>query len=432
MPFEARGEPHAGIVAYMSIVLLALGSRGDVQPLAALAGALSRHGQDVAVVGIEEYADLVHGLGARFIPVPGSLADAVQRGPIRDRLGTTMVGQAVLLNRWISGLAPAFAGAVIAQVQPGDVVISGVFTRGVAAALASARGCRVATIVYTGQPVTLQPESFCFQRFFTGWRPYDILGACFTWQLATALGASLTRSTRRTLGLPKLGFSAVAADADRHPVILAADPLLVPPAPDWAQNVHQTGYLAPPPSPFSPPPDLAAFMERRPVYVGFGSLTQFTSPADTQVLASASRLAGRPVLTLTRDDMRPGEIAPGVLAIEGAPFDWLFPRVAGVVHHGGSGTTQEALRSAVPSAAIPIGVDQPYHARRMHALGVGPAPLPHRRLSAQTLASLITEMLDSPRAAVYGQRAREVAQTCRAEDGVGKTVALLDRLGHLD
>lgn len=416
----------------MSIVLLALGSRGDVQPLAALAGALARHGQDAAVVGIEEYADLVAGLGARFIPVSGSLADAVQRGPIRDRLGTTTVGQAVLLNRWVSGLAPAFVDAVTEQVRPGDVVLSGVLTRGVAAALASARNCRVGTIVYTGQPVTLQRESFCFRQFFTGWRPYDLRGARLTWQLATALSATLTRRARTTLGLPALGFAQLAADADRHPVIVAADPLLVPPAPDWPEGVHQTGYLAPPPSEFSPAPDLAAFIQRRPVYVGFGSLTQFTSSSDTGILAAASRRAGRPVITLTRDDMRPGEIAPGVLAIRGVPFDWLFPHVEGVVHHGGSGTTQEALRSGVPSAAIPIGVDQPYHAGRMHALGVGPAPLSHRRLSPESLAALMTEMLDSPRTPGYRQRAAEVAEACRAQDGVEATVALLNRLGYLD
>ncbi|WP_168582772.1 glycosyltransferase [Gephyromycinifex aptenodytis] len=415
----------------MTFVLLALGSRGDVQPLATLAGALSSRGHDALVIGIEEYAGLAAQVGARFVPVPGSLSDAVARGPIRDRLGASMIGQAVLLNRWLTGLAPGFLRAVLDHVGPGDVVLSGVLTRGAAAALADARGCRAATIVYTGQPVTLHPQSFCFASYFTGFTPYDRWGARFTWKLATALGRTLTTRARSQLGLPGLGFNAVAADADRHPTIVAADPLLVPPAPDWAPNVHQSGYLAPPPRPYTPNRDLAELLDRRPVYVGFGSLTQFTSAADTQTLVAAAALSGRPILTLAPAGAAPGFIASNVYAMSGVPFDWLFPRVAGAIHHGGSGTSQEALRSGVPCAVIPIGVDQPYHAERLHRLGLGPAPLSHRRLTGANLAHLITDMLDSPRTPGYQQRARDLGHASRQRDGVGATITVLDQLGYL-
>ena len=65
----------------MGVVLLALGSRGDVQPMAVLAGALQRRGIDARVVALAEYADLVADHGAGFVPVPGRLADALTRTP---------------------------------------------------------------------------------------------------------------------------------------------------------------------------------------------------------------------------------------------------------------------------------------------------------------------------------------------------------------
>lgn len=415
----------------MTVVLLAVGSRGDVQPLAVLAGALCRQGADVAVVALEEYADLVieFGQGARVVPVAGRLEDAVRRGGLRDALGSTSVGQLVLLKRWVAGFADSVLHAVLAETRPGDTVVSGVLSRGVAAALATARGCRAATIVYTGQPPTLRHESYLFPHYLTGWRPYDTWGTRFSWEVSTSIGSVLTREARRRLALPPLGWRDVSRDADRHPTIVAASPILVPPAPDWAAEVHQSGYLAPPSRPAAPGSEAADFLSGPPpVYVGFGSLTRFTSADDLEVLASAARRARHPVITLAQAGMEEGLIAPGLFATRAVPFDWLFTQVAATIHHGGAGTTHEALRSGVPSAVIPIGVDQPYHAGRLHALGVGPASLPHRRLCADRLAALIEEVLDSPRAERYRRRALEVGASARAEDGVAGTVELMRRL----
>lgn len=101
--------------------------------------------------------------------------------------------------------------------------------------------------------------------------------------------------------------------------------------------------------------------------------------------------------------------------------------MAGIVHHGGAGTTYAALRAGVPSVAVPFGVDQPYHAERIHALGVGPRPLPVQRLSAARLAGLLLRLTEGP----YAARAAEMGRLARAEDGLGESVALFDRLGML-
>ena len=142
----------------MGVVLFAVGSRGDVQPLACVAGRLRRRGVDVSVIGLAEYAGIVDDLGegARFVPIEADLASAVRRGGLKDVLGSTSFGQVSLLRKWVAGLADSFVEAALREVTPGDTIVSGVLSRGVAAALASARGCRAATIVYTAQPPTMQ------------------------------------------------------------------------------------------------------------------------------------------------------------------------------------------------------------------------------------------------------------------------------------
>ena len=102
------------------------------------------------------------------------------------------------------------------------------------------------------------------------------------------------------------------------------------------------------------------------------------------------------------------------MMVDSVPFAWLFPRVAAVVHHGGAGTTSAGLRAGVPSVVVPFFGDQPYWGQRVADLGVGPAPIPRKKLTAERLAQAIqTAVTDQ---AMRG-RAAELGAKIRAEDG---------------
>ena len=75
--------------------------------------------------------------------------------------------------------------------------------------------------------------------------------------------------------------------------------------------------------------------------------------------------------------------------VDAVPFSWLFPRVAAVVHHGGAGTTSAGLRAGVPSVVVPFFGDQPFWGQRVADLGVGPEPIPRKKLTAERLAQAI-------------------------------------------
>jgi sterol 3beta-glucosyltransferase len=113
-----------------------------------------------------------------------------------------------------------------------------------------------------------------------------------------------------------------------------------------------------------------------------------------------------------------------VFKVEDAPYDWLFPRMAAVVHHGGAGTTGAGLRAGKPTVICPFVADQPFWGRRVAALGAGPPPIPQRRLTADNLASAIRQAVED---AVMRKRAADLGEKIQPEDGVGQAVSLIEK-----
>jgi sterol 3beta-glucosyltransferase len=108
-----------------------------------------------------------------------------------------------------------------------------------------------------------------------------------------------------------------------------------------------------------------------------------------------------------------------VYALDAAPHDWLFPQMAAVVHHGGAGTTAAGLRAGTPNVICPFFGDQPFWGGRVAALGVGPQPIPQRRLTPERLAQAIRTAVSD---AALRRRAAALGATLRQEDGVSQAV----------
>lgn len=408
----------------MAVVLLALGSRGDVQPMSVLAGELTRRGVPARVVASREYRALVEERGAEFVPVDISVSDVVAQSRNRRLLLSTLAGQGMMLRSWVRQARESFAEAVTSAVNPGDTVVSGILAATAGVSAAEGNGGRAVTMLFTGQYPTAHRESHCFERWYRRSRRYNEWGARVSWRGAASLGTSLAAPIRRRLGLPRMGEGALVRRLDEHPILLAASPLLVPPAPDWPAHHHQTGHIVDPTvTPI--PADLADFLTTSPVFVGVGSFTDATGAEGLDILADAARRAGRPIVTLAPAPHLAGRRSEHLFAATGVNLDELFPRVAGVVHHAGAGTAHAALRSGRPSVGVPLGVDQPYHADRLHRLGLGPAPVKFTRLTPERLAVLIDELVASPRTPGYEARAAELAARARAEDGLAETVDFL-------
>jgi sterol 3beta-glucosyltransferase len=198
---------------------------------------------------------------------------------------------------------------------------------------------------------------------------------------------------------------------------------------DWPPSQYITGFwFLDEETQWQPPDDVRAFIAAwpAPVYVGFGSATGSDAQRLTQMIVDALRQTGqRGIIAQGWAGLHASDLPGSIYQLTSAPHSWLFPRVAGVVHHGGAGTTAAGLRAGVPSFLIPHFADQPYWARRVNELGVGPMPVSRNKLTVQALAHGIEQMVNDnemrARAAVLGQK-------IRAEDGVAKAVSLIDQL----
>jgi sterol 3beta-glucosyltransferase len=198
---------------------------------------------------------------------------------------------------------------------------------------------------------------------------------------------------------------------------------------DWNPNLNVTGYwFLDAAADWQPPADLVDFLRSGdpPVYIGFGSMgNKNRAKESTEIALEALSVCGkRGVLvsgwnSLSEDIKMPDT----VYLIKDVPHSWLFPQMAAVVHHGGAGTTAAGLRAGVPSVIVPHGMDQPMWGQRVAEMGVGAAPIPRKKLTAENLANAITFSLQTD----VQNRARELGEKISQENGIARAVELINQ-----
>jgi sterol 3beta-glucosyltransferase len=198
---------------------------------------------------------------------------------------------------------------------------------------------------------------------------------------------------------------------------------------DWPPSAVTTGYwFLDTPKEWRPPSTLSDFIAAGdpPVYVGFGSMSGNRAGRRAEIVVDALRQAKvRGVLATGWGGLEPAALPAAMHAVSDVPHDWLFPRMAAVVHHGGAGTTAAGLRAGRPTVVCPFIADQPFWGRRVHALGAGPAPIPQKKLTAQNLAAAIREAVNS---VAIREAARAIGEKIRNEDGIAVAVEHIERI----
>jgi UDP:flavonoid glycosyltransferase YjiC (YdhE family) len=378
----------------MRVLMVAWGSRGDVQPYLALGRGLARAGYRVTVAAATDFEPLVKAADLGFAPFDISL-DASQDPVIRRWLTGSDQPWRELANMRaaVERFAPVFADGVVAALGQADALVCGLLSIPALQPWARREGRPlVAAVLQPGVP-TRRGTSLLHPA-----RPSatSSLNLASGWVQLLAMNQTLSpavRAVHRRLELPAGRARDHIRAVTRTPTVLGASPLVVPPAPDWPAQLDVTGYwVQPVPAGYRPPPLLAEFLSAGtpPLYLGFGSMPLADPDAMRELVAQA--LPGRRLVLGGGLHQGPEEVATlgdETVSVAGVPHEWLFPRTAGVVCHGGAGTTAAALRSGVPVAVVPHMGDQAYWGRRVHELGLGPAPVPLSALTAGRLAGLV-------------------------------------------
>ncbi|MFB9907716.1 glycosyltransferase [Allokutzneria oryzae] len=400
----------------MRVLLSTIGSRGDVQPVVALAAQVKALGHDARVCAPPDFRDQVEGLGIPFTPVGPELRST---GKARPAAGPLTPEQ----RRWMveASLAGQFE-AVTAAAEGCDVIVAGGYLLLAARTVAERMGVRYVMASYC--PAFLPSPHHAPPVYpMLGQEPADGTVDNLTLWARDAQRWNDTWGTplnahRASAGLPPV--TDVRSHLYTDTPWLAADPTLGPwPTPAELDVVQTGAWILPDERPLSA--ELEAFLDagEPPVYFGFGSIG--APQALSKNMIEAARALGRRAIVLRGwADLELPDDEPDCLSIGEVNQQALFQRVAAVVHHGGAGTTTAAARAGAPQVVIPQHVDQHYWAQRVHDLGIGTAHAPGAP-TADSLTEALARALEPDLAA----RAKAVAPAVRTDGAVAAARLLI-------
>ena len=354
----------------MRIVIIAMGSRGDVQPYVALGKGLHSAGHQVRLMTHDAFEQLVTGHGLEFWIARGNVQAIAESEEMQALLEkgnflainayTAKAAQKAALE-WAEDGLSACAGA--------DLLIAGIGGLFIGLSLAEKLHLPLIQAYYVPFTPTREISGALLPRPVPDWlnRLSHHAVRQIMWQGARKAD-NLAR--QQVLGSPKAPFFGPFGSRQTRglPILYGFSPAVIAPPADWPVEAQVTGnWFLEAEADWSPPPALVDFLDAgaSPVYVGFGSMTN-RKPEETAVLvmAALAKTGQRAVLLSGWGGLQAADLPDNVFMLKAAPHDWLFPRMAAVVHHGGAGTTAAGLRAGVPSIIVPFFADQPFWGRQ--------------------------------------------------------------------
>jgi sterol 3beta-glucosyltransferase len=415
----------------MNITILTIGSRGDVQPFVALGVGLEEAGHEVTLATGKAFEAFVAEHGLRHFALEVDLLERLQSPEGKaavsgKKLLTTMKKAASMYSRVLNQEWAASQGADALVYHPKAL-----------------GGYHIAEALDVPGFLTHPVPMFSPTRAFPNpVLPVTNLGGvlnrfsyeAFLRLLTAPYHRTINRWRKETLKLPPTSLLASELEVRGRPIqrLLCCSSHVVSPPSDWDDSTSVTGYwFLDGSEKWQPPAHLAEFLKKgpAPIYVGFGSLGTWASQNVINATLAALKHSGQRSVLTTSAGRVPLNVPDDVCVIDSAPHEWLFPKMAAVVHHGGAGTTAEGLRAGKPTLICPTSMnDQAFWGRRAFELGVGPKPIPQNKLTAEMLGRAIHGAVTD--GAIH-RRAEELGQMIRAERGVVRAVEIIEeRMGR--
>jgi len=439
----------------LNIVVMVIGSRGDIQPFLKLGKELKAYGHRVRIAthpAFKEFVEQDSGLEffsvggdpselmAFMVKNPGMIPtmDTLKKGEVgrrRDQMAEMFEGfwraciNATDDEKDVSNLkmmgqkSPFIADAIIAN-PPCFAHIHCAERLGIPLHL-------MFTFPYTPTQAFPHPlaniKKINVDPGYANFISYPLV-EMMTWQ---GLGDLVNTFRVKTLGLEPVSTLWAPGQLYRLkvPYTYLWSPSLVPKPADWGPEIDIAGFvfldLA---SFFKPPPELSKFLEdsEPPVYIGFGSIVVDDPDKFTALIFEAVKKAGVRALVskgwggLGDDDHTPENI----YMLENTPHDWLFPKVRAVVHHGGAGTTAIGLKCGKPTMVVPFFGDQQFWGAMIAEAGAGAKPVAYKDLTAERLADGIKQLLTDE----ANEEAQKIAKSIEDEgDGAKNAISSFHR-----
>jgi sterol 3beta-glucosyltransferase len=417
----------------MNVSIVTSGSRGDVQPYIALGKGLKRAGYDVRLLGSDDFEELVREAGLAFSAMGPNIQAMLESDSWRQTLeGGNFLTILRKMRLEMKEVAADVAARLPSLLQGSDLIVTGMTGMGTFAVAEHLQIPVIEAYVFPFTPTAAFPSPLFPQLAdspLPAARLLNRLSFHLTRQMFWQNSKAIDSALRRGLDMKRGTFWGPFRHRRQQdsPILYGYSRHVLPRPRDWDERIHVTGYWFDTlQDGWAPPDDLLDFLQAGspPVYVGFGSMGS-RQPLETAqvVLEALARTGQRGLLAAGWGGLRAADLPPTVHLISSTPHSWLFPRMKAVVHHGGAGTTAAGLRAGVPSVIVPFMGDQPFWGQRVSRLGLGPAPIPRKELSAARLVEAIQSAVSDGK---MRRRAAELGREIHAEDGVAAAVALID------
>ena len=423
----------------MKIFMVTMGTRGDVQPFIALGQGLKRAGHEITLCTHERFRPFIEERGLAYGYMGDEILKFIGNDAVRevidDREGVVDLARTLLkFHKQIKPMIRLMLDEEWAAVQDGVEAI--IYNPRAYGGYHLAEKLGVPGIMATPFPAYVPTRDFPLFAM-PGWRlggGYNRLTYAMVPLGLASYAGMINQWRKEALDLPpRPRFDNQLKGPDGRPILglHCYSPSVQPTPADWPESIITTGYwFLDRQEPWRPPDDLLEFLEAGPppVYVGFGSMVGSKPEKLGRISLEALALSGqRGLMGLGWGGLKAANLPKNVFKIETAPHDWLFPRMAAVVHHGGAGTTAAGLRAGKATVTVPFIGDQFFWAKRLQELGVGPPPVPKKKLKAERLAQAIRVAVSDEE---IRRRAGALGEQIRAEDGIGTAIDFIHR--HLE
>ncbi|MCR5685026.1 MAG: glycosyltransferase [Lachnospiraceae bacterium] len=399
----------------MIITAVAVGTRGDVNPLAELGEEMIGRGHQFRILTSEAFRPLIENKGVTFIKLDTD-ADHVMKYLVTDYKTSLDFAKGMFRLKKEN---PGFMEQTLFAIKGSDLVMYGTcaaFARHAAEYL----NIPCVRVFYSPMDPTRQyslySDEYDSDRVL---KSYNGLPRGMSLMTMIALNG-----WRRSVGLPKWKIGSHYTEMYGRKVLTfyPTSQVLMPPDPAWGDHIHVTGYWYHPEeaaADYEEPKELTAFLEagEKPIFVAFGK-AESSELAKLQILTleALKRTGIRAIIQAFQITEKDRINTDKLFFIDTVPYPYIFEKVQAVVHHGGNTTNGMGLRAGLPTLVIALALDQYFYGRMDHRIGCGPEPLYIRKrlCSIEEIADALKDLVSGK----YDAKALEVSQKIREENGV--------------
>ena len=386
----------------MKIILTSIGTQGDIEPFLAIGKILKEEGHQVICAFSEQFRVLTESCYLEFASLGRKIFDLND-----SEFGRIIMGGGTGFKKFHAFLKLAINSTsankekefllykLIQQEQPDRILYNSKTTYPI-----------IWENKNKGKTIFLSP--FPYLHYVKG-HPLLVFrnnyGAFFnklTFKLYNFGVATTTKAVKKWLQInDKITRKQIIDIVDSRNFIYTISPSLFPRPDYWESNVKILGHHElKRKTDWKPEKELKEFIEKNEkiLFVTFGSMPNTEPEYRTKVILEVLERNKIPAIINTASG---GLIKPEkfnsdlVYFVSQVPYDWFFPKIYGVIHHGGSGTTHLAIKYGCATMAIPHFIDQYVWDTIISELGVGPKGIKVSRMTNKNLEPKVLELINN-------------------------------------